>query len=145
MIRRVGEQVRRDRRYRQRPGAYAVLVRRGQVLLTYQDVPEPGFHLPGGGIDPGESPIPALHREILEETGWRVGPLRRVGAFRRFTFMPEYDLWAEKICQVYFGRPAICMGAPFERGHEAIWAQPEIAAEMVESPGDRMFLSKLLL
>lgn len=145
MIPRVGEAVRQDQRYQRRPGAYAVLVRNGEVLLTYQEAPVPEFQLPGGGIDPGESPIPALHREILEETGWRCGPLRRVGAFRRFTFMPEYELWAEKICQVYIGRPVLRMGEPIERGHHAIWAPPETAAEMVSNPGDRMFVSRLLL
>lgn len=144
MIPRVGEPVLSGQRYILRPGAYAVLVRDGKVLLTYQAEPEPEFQLPGGGIDAGESPIQALHREVLEETGWRVRSLRRMGAFRRFTYMPEYDLWAEKLCQIYAGRPTLCVGPPTEAGHHALWVAPDMAVEMVTNPGDRMFLQRLL-
>ena len=143
MIPRVGDAVKRGQRYTRRPGAYAVLVRDGKVLLTHQQEPESEFQLPGGGIDPGEAMLPALHREIVEETGWRAGRLVRLGGFRRFTFMPEYDLWAEKVCQVFFGRPTVCLGAPLEEGHTAIWAAPGMAIEMVENDGDRMFLRSL--
>ncbi len=57
MIPRVGEPVERNRRYRIRPGAYAILVRNGQVLLTHQQEPRPEFQLPGGGA-PGQWPRP---------------------------------------------------------------------------------------
>ncbi len=143
MIRRIGEQVRHDQRYRKRPGIYAVLVRDGAVLLTHQMEPVPEFQLPGGGIDPGEHPIPALHREVREETGWKIDRLRRLGAFRRFTYMPEYDLWAEKICQVYLARPSVCLGPPAEDGHTAIWATFADAISLVENDGDRMFLRQV--
>ena len=66
MVRRVGETIRRDTRYRIRPGVYAVLEKNGQVLLTHQAKPVPEFQLPGGGIDPGEHLLPALHREVKE-------------------------------------------------------------------------------
>lgn len=144
MIPRVGEPVQSGQKYKPRPGAYAVLVRGGKVLLTYQAEPVPEFQIPGGGIDPGESPLQALHREVLEETGWRIGLVRRVGVFRRFTFMPEYNLWAEKLCQIYIGRPALRLGPPAEAGHEPIWVPPDLAVEMVVNPGDRMFLQRLL-
>lgn len=144
MIPRVGETLKPGRTYRHRPGAYAVLVRNGQVLLTHQQEPSPEFQLPGGGIDPGESPIPALHREIMEETGWRVGRLRRLGAYRRFTYMPDYDLWAEKLCHVYLARPSVRFCEPTEPGHSAVWMDPDMAAGMVASEGDRMFLAKAL-
>ena len=144
MIPRIGEPVRPDIRYKLRPGAYAILVRNGQILLTHQAEPEPEFQLPGGGIDPGEPVLPALHREIIEETGWRVSGLRRLGAFRRYTYMPEYDLWAEKVCQVYIGRPALRLGDPTEDGHTAIWTTPTVAAELVENDGDRMFIKRIL-
>lgn len=145
MIQRIGEPVRSGVRYQLRPGAYALLVRNGQLLLTHQAEPKPEVQLPGGGIDPGEPVIPALHREVIEETGWRVSNLRRLGAFRRFTYMPEYDLWAEKICHVYFGRPTLRLGPPTEAGHTALWAKPEVAAELVENDGDRMFIRDWLL
>ena len=144
MIPRVGEALKPGQLYRRRPGAYAVLVRNGHVLLTHQAQPTPEYQLPGGGIDPAESSIPALRREILEETGWRVGPLRRLGAFRRFTYMPDYDLWAEKLCQVYTARPTLCIGDPTEPGHTAIWVAAKLAVELVENDGDRMFLAKAL-
>ena len=143
MIPRLGEPVRRNTRYTLRPGAYAVLERDGKVLLTHQSFPVPEFQLPGGGIDPGEQIVPALHREIREETGWRVGPLRRGGAFRRFAYMPEYDLWAEKLCHVFMGRPTLRMGPPSEPNHVAMWVLPQIAIELVGNDGDQYFLQRL--
>lgn len=143
MIRRFGEQWRPDVRYTPRPGAYAILPRRGQLLLTYQEEPEPELQLPGGGIDPGESPIRALHREVFEETGWTIAHPRRLGAFRRFVYMPEYDLWAEKLCMIYIARPARQLGPPGEEGHLALWAEPEFAARELANPGDRHFVSMM--
>lgn len=143
MIPRVGAPVERERRYKLRAGAYAILERDGLVLLTHQRVPVPEYQLPGGGIDPGEHMIPALHREIVEETGWRAGPLRRIGAFRRFTFMPEYDLWAEKLCHVFSGRPALRMGPALEPDHIPVWTTPEEAKDLVANDGDRLFLIRM--
>lgn len=132
----------RGRRYRLRPGAYALLIRDGQVLLTHQAEPVPEFQLPGGGVDPGETPLRALHREVQEETGWSVAITRRLGAFRRFAYMPEYDLWAEKLCMIYLGRPIRQIGAPSEPGHEARWLSPDRAAQCLGNPGDSYMLSR---
>lgn len=140
MIRRYGEPVRSDRRYRLRPGAYAILLRDARLLLTHQSEPTSEFQLPGGGIDPGESPVAALHREVFEETGWRIGAPRRLGAFRRFTYMPEYDLWAEKLCHIYLARPVLALSRPTEPDHEPVWMDPSVAANALGNPGDRAFV-----
>ena len=103
----------------------------------------PEIQLPGGGIDPGESPIVALHREVYEETGWSITPPRRLGAFRRFTFMPEYDLWAEKLCTIYLARPVRRLGPPSEPGHDAIWMHRDDALEQLCNAGDRHFLTSV--
>lgn len=125
-----------------RPGVYAVLPRDGMVLCTWQDAPIPEVQLPGGGIDPGEHPIAALHREVFEETGWSIAAPRRLGAFRRFTFMPEYDLWAEKLCTIYVARPVRRLGLPSEEGHTALWLSPETALGMLYNDGDADFLAR---
>jgi 8-oxo-dGTP diphosphatase len=142
MIRRFGEPVVAGQKYGLRPGAYAVLALGRDVLLTYQEDPEPEFQLPGGGIDAGESPIRALHREVLEETGWAIAGLRRLGAFRRFAYMPEYERWAEKLCHIYIARPVCRRGPPSEPGHSAVWMPVETAVRAIANAGDRHFMAR---
>jgi 8-oxo-dGTP diphosphatase len=142
MIRRFGEPVLRGKRYSLRHGVYAVLLRGPNVLVTHQSSPKPEFQLPGGGIDPGESPLQALNREVHEETGWSIAYPRRIGAFRRFVYMPEYDKWAEKLCSIYVAWPARQHGKPIEKGHSAVWMPTRVAAIVLGNAGDRHFLSK---
>lgn len=144
MIRRFGEPPIPGQRYRPRPGAYVIALDHRGLLATWQGDPHNEVQLPGGGIDPGESPIQALHREVAEETGWTISRPRRIGAHRRFVFMPEYDLWAEKICTIYLARPGHCLGPAREPGHQALWLDPAQAVEMLANPGDADMLARVL-
>lgn len=130
-------------RYRHRPGAYAILPLRGQVLLTHQAEPEPEFQLPGGGIEPGEGPVAALHREVYEETGWTISAPRRLSSYRRFVFMPEYDFWAEKIIHIFVARPALRRGAPPEPFHSAHLLPARDAIQRLSIPMDRTLLARV--
>ena len=61
-----------------RVAAYAVVERRGKILLTHWRRGHlHGWTLPGGGLEAGEDPRDAVVREVLEETGLeaRVGKL----------------------------------------------------------------------
>ena len=40
-----------------------------------------GWEVPAGGVDAGESSEQAAAREVLEETGWEAGPLRRMHGY----------------------------------------------------------------
>jgi 8-oxo-dGTP diphosphatase len=121
-----------------------MLPRDGNLLVTYQAAPDDELQLPGGGVDAGEPHIQALHREVMEETGWRIGTPRRMGAFRRFVYMPEYDMWADKVCIIYIADPIRRLGPPTEAGHTDLWISPQLAADALGNPGDRHFVRRFL-
>ncbi|HAB36568.1 MAG TPA: NUDIX hydrolase [Rhodobacteraceae bacterium] len=140
MIRRFGDRPITGQKYIMRPGTYAILPLEHQLLLTHQANPEPEIQLPGGGIDPGENPLHALHREVFEETGWHIARPRKLGAYRRFIYMPEYDLWAEKLCHIYIARPTMQVSEPTETDHTCVWLSREDALKKLQNDGDRLFV-----
>ncbi len=140
MIRRFGESYRSDKVYKVRSGVYAILPLENNLLVTHQGLSSPEVQLPGGGIDPGEQPLHALHREILEETGWIISKPIKLGVYRRFTYMPEYNLWAEKICHIYKAKPVIKKHEPLESEHMAIWMSPTVAGKLLANDGDVTFV-----
>lgn len=139
-MRRFGEPVVSGQKYTARPGIYVILPKEGKLLLTMQ---EDELQLPGGGIDPGESPIPALYREVFEETGWRISKPMKMGVYQRFCYMPDYDLWAKKVCHIYVARPILKLGEPTEPNHIAVWVDKSLAEISLASSGDRAFVASL--
>jgi ADP-ribose pyrophosphatase YjhB (NUDIX family) len=86
--------------------AAGVIVLRGRevLLLRRGHAPRVGcLDIPGGFIDAGESIEGAARRELLEETGLRMGRLRPLGFWwdryylRGFGFLPTMNFY-------YFGR-----------------------------------------
>ena len=70
----------RPRSSRRRLGAYAVATNHDagepRILLVRLEADDPeggSWNLPGGGVEPGESPLKALNREFHEETGLSLG------------------------------------------------------------------------
>ena len=80
-------------------GARAVLLDGDRVLLlrhTYM----PGWHFPGGGVEPGETAEEAARREAEEETGFRVeGAMSLLGLYLQKSEATNRDHVA-----VYVGR-----------------------------------------
>ncbi len=66
-----------------REGSRAIIVRDGKILLTHE-LNSGWWLIPGGGLEKGETPEKCVIREVEEETGYLVRPLRQ------FLVMHEY-------------------------------------------------------
>ncbi len=101
-----------DRRYPQRPlvGVGALIFDRGRILMA-QRGKEPlkgWWSLPGGAVEAGELLDTAVRREVLEETGLVVEPLRVHEIFERIlrdaSGAPEYHyVLIDYICRIAGG------------------------------------------
>ncbi len=142
-MKRYGSPRRANVKYIDRPGAYGIIALGRDLLLTHQFLETSEIQLPGGGIDPGETPIRALHREVFEETGHRIAVQRRLGAYQRYSYMPEYDLWAHKICHIFLCIPARKISEPPEKNHTALWMDVIEAQSVLENAGDAAFVAQV--
>ena len=145
MIRRFGEPPLNGQHYRLRPGAYAVLLARGRGAADVSGGAGAGVPVARRRHRSGRISLsPRCTAKCARRPAGRIAAPRRIGAFRRFAYMPEYDRWAEKLCTVYLARPVRRLGPPSETGHSAVWVGAGRAAGLVDNPGDRHFLRQAL-
>lgn len=75
-----------------RVAAYAVIERRGSILLTHwRRGRMHGWTLPGGGIENGEDPQETVVREVLEETGLTAKTGKLLGVDSRVMIREEVE------------------------------------------------------
>jgi 8-oxo-dGTP pyrophosphatase MutT (NUDIX family) len=69
-----------------------------------------GWEIPAGRVDPGETPVEAAEREVLEETGWRAGPLRPL-----VSYQPTNGL-SDQVFTIFLAAGATYVGEPTDPG-----------------------------
>jgi ADP-ribose pyrophosphatase YjhB (NUDIX family) len=117
-----------DRRYPKRPlVGVGALIFDGPRILMAQRGKEPlkgWWSLPGGALETGELLADAVRREVREETGLEIEPLRVFEIFERImrddTGTPEYHyVLIDYVCRVTGGSPCagddVCRVAWMER------------------------------
>ena len=131
--------------YQRRVGAYGIILRNNELLLTEQITSENNIEvqLPGGGSNKGESLLQTLYREVLEETGWGIKVLKKDGMFQRFTYMPEYKIWAHKICHVYKCVATIKKTKILEKDHRSVFMNKKRAIDALLDTGFKYFVQSL--
>ena len=142
-----GERVNTKIKYQRRVGAYGVIFHKKEFLLTEQITSEGNIEvqLPGGGSDENESPLHSLYREVLEETGWGIRVLKKEGAFQRFTYMPEYNIWAQKVCHIYTCVATMQKTKQLEKNHRFITMNKKRSLERLVDPGFKYFIENVKL
>ena len=140
-----GEKVNHKIRYQRRVGAYGIILHKKKLLLTEQITTDNNveIQLPGGGWNENESLIHALYREVLEETGWGIKILKKEGVFQRFTYMPEYKIWAHKICHIYRCAATIRKTEELEKNHRFVIMNKKKALETVVDTGFKYFIQNI--
>jgi ADP-ribose pyrophosphatase YjhB (NUDIX family) len=102
-----------DRRYPKRPmvGVGALILRRGRILMAQRGKePMKGWwSLPGGALEIGESLADGVRREVREETGLEIHPVKVFEIFERIMRdaegKPEYHyVLIDYLCRVTGGQ-----------------------------------------
>jgi 8-oxo-dGTP pyrophosphatase MutT (NUDIX family) len=86
-----------------------VAVGSGRVLLIHRHrfiTDSTGWEIPAGRVEAGEDPIEAARREMLEETGWRPGPLSLL-----FSYFPSIGLIDQRF-NIFVANGAEHIGEP---------------------------------
>ena len=106
-----------------RDSAFAIILHSRHVLLV-KARDKNNWQLPGGRIEPGESPVDAVVREVKEETGLRASVERLTGRYRRED---------GSVVRVYAARARGKLAGAREEILEQRWVRIRDAKEMVGS------------
>ena len=72
-----------------------------------------------------------------------INVLKKDGVFQRFTYMPEYNIWAHKICHVYKCVATIKKTTLIEKNHRLVFMNKKRATDALYDMGFKYFVQNL--
>ena len=118
-----------NREYKDRPGSYGILVNQDEQICIIRAFS--GFTLPGGGAAPHEDPIDTLHREVIEETGFKIRILKEIGVAEQFLHAVE-EGYFRKICHYFLCSHDGLISSESEVDHEVLWYSQSESLHKIE-------------
>ena len=117
---------RAGRSYADRPAAFGILERDGQVAAVRIVKPDGAswIDLPGGGVDPGESPEQGVVREFGEEAGLEVAVRASFALADQFFVNTEGEAWNNRSAFFVLDLVAENPALKIEEDHTLIWLSP---------------------
>lgn len=128
--------------YQLRPGSYVVIVHEGRVAIVKATS---GYCLPGGGMEPGETPEDTAIRECWEEVGLRVRLIRLLGYADQFAYGIPEERYFQKQCTFFLAELAESERGPGEHDHELHWMTRDEALNSLVHESERWILAELSL
>ncbi len=102
-----------------------------------------GTFLPGGGLDPGESDLDGLKRELWEEMGVKVQSATLVCKSAQYLYSRHYGKHFRKIGSFYLVEVAQPILLKMEPEHELLWMDKRQAALELSEEFQRWAIEKI--
>jgi 8-oxo-dGTP diphosphatase len=118
--------------YVDRPGVYALIENDDKQIAAIRS--GTGFFLPGGGIDPGETEIEALKRELMEEIGHQVSWVIEMGTAIDYIHASREDVYYRIMSKFYKVKLGSKTREGSEMDHQLVWLLPYDALRMLVRP-----------
>ena len=119
--------------YLDRPGAYAVIESNDKQIAIIET--SKGYFLPGGGINTNETDTDALKREILEELGYQVSVMAKLGETIEYFKASSDETYYQIHSSFYKVHLGSKIGEGIEEDHQLVWLSPEEAAKLLVPQG----------
>ncbi len=128
--------------YITRPGAYAVIKNDERQIAVIET--SKGYFLPGGGIDPGESDVVALCREVMEETGYQVSMCAEKGEFVEYIDGEREGKHYKIFSRFYRAQLGSRVKNKIEKDHHLVWLWKKDALRLLKPQAQIWIIQNLM-
>lgn len=123
--------------YKGRYGAYVVVPQENHEKIILVQAPNGAYFLPGGGIEAGESHSETIHREMLEELGFKVSLGEYFGEAVEYFYSRHRDTHYYHPGYFYEVISWEKLAEPTETTNQLAWVTPDEARTLLKRGSHR--------